>query len=71
MNYMQRHPQNVCSTDVLSKNKIKFKNIIKTKKYYTVGTIPKFNRKTAEKQNRCHNTHIHDCSLSWLSTWTF
>ena len=41
------------------------------KKYPTIRTVPKSNRKI---RNRCKidtpNTHIHDCSLSWLGTGT-
>jgi len=40
-------------------------NKIKIKKYHTVGTVPKFNRKIDTP-----NTHIHDRLLSWFATGT-
>ena len=44
---------------------------MKAKKYHTVGTIPKFNRKIVERgQIDNPNTQIHDLSLSWLGTGT-
>jgi len=61
-----QHGRPVKKPQILSK--IKFLNImIKTKKYHTVGTIPKSNRKTAEKQNRCRNTHIHDVTHIYMT----
>jgi len=40
------------------------------KKYHTAGTSPK-NRKTAQKGKLITlNTHMHNCSLSWLSIGT-
>jgi len=44
---------------------------MKTKKDHTVGTVPKFIRNIVEVGTfDIHNTHIHDRSLSWLSTGT-
>jgi len=44
---------------------------MKSKKYHTVGTISKFNRKIVESGTiNIPNTEIHDCTLSWLSTGT-
>jgi len=41
----------------------------KKKKYQTVGTVPKANRKIVEtSQIDTLNTQIHDHSLSWLDT---
>jgi len=37
----------------------------KTKKYHTVGTVPKCDRKIDTP-----NIHIHDRSLSWIGTGT-
>jgi len=43
----------------------------KPKKYYTVGTVPKSNRNVVEIDKiDIPNTHIHDCSITWLSTGT-
>ena len=41
------------------------------KKYYTVGTVPKYSRKIVEK-DKINNptTHIHDRSLSCIGTNT-
>ena len=45
---------------------------MKNKKYHTVGTSPKFNRKITERGKSCTtNTHTYDRSLSsWLGTRT-
>jgi hypothetical protein len=41
------------------------------RKYHTIGTVPKSNRKIVERSNiDASNTHIHDRSLSWLDTET-
>ena len=38
------------------------------KKYYTVGTVPKSNGNIADRgKSHTPNTHVHDCSLSWLA----
>ena len=43
----------------------------KTKKYHTVGIIPKSNIKIVERGKIVTpNTQIHDRSLSWLDTGT-
>jgi len=43
----------------------------KTKYYYSVGTISKYNRKIVERVKiEIPNTHIHDRSLFWLVTGT-
>jgi len=37
------------------------------KKYHTVGTVPKSNRKIVERcKIETPNTQIHDLSLSWF-----
>ena len=42
---------------------------MKTKKYHTVGTVPKFNTKIVETGKMdTPNTQIHDRSLSWFDT---
>jgi hypothetical protein len=42
---------------------------MKRKKYHTVETVPKSNRKIVKRGKINNpNTHIHDRSLSWLST---
>jgi hypothetical protein len=44
---------------------------LKTKKYHTVGTIPKSDIKIVERGKMdTPNTEIHDRSLSWLDTGT-
>jgi hypothetical protein len=44
---------------------------MKTKKYHTVGTIPKSNLKKVEGDKiDTPNTQIHDCSFSLLGTVT-
>jgi len=42
------------------------------KKYHTVGTVPKFNKKNCKKRQKRHpyHTKIHDRTLSWLDTGT-
>ena len=46
-------------------------NEIKEKKYHTVETVLKSNRKIVERDKiDAPNTHTHDCSLSWLGTGT-
>ena len=51
-----------------------FKTPSKDKKYHTVGTIPKSNRKIVEKGklDTCTgcSTNIYDSSLSWLGNGT-
>jgi hypothetical protein len=43
----------------------------KKKKYYTVGTVPKFNGKTVESGKiDTSNRWIHENSLSWFGTGT-
>ena len=43
----------------------------KIKKYHTVSTVPKFNRKIVERDKFDNTkTHIHDCSISLISTCT-
>jgi hypothetical protein len=40
---------------------MKYKNKMQNKKYYTVRTFPKFNRKIVERSKiNTPNTHIHD-----------
>ena len=40
-------------------------------KYYTVGTLPKFNRKITERCNiDTPSKHTHDCSRSGVGTNT-
>jgi len=40
---------------------------MENKKYHTVGTVPQSNRKIIERRKiDSPNTHISDCSLSWL-----
>jgi hypothetical protein len=42
---------------------------MKTKKYHTVGTVPKFNTKIIETGKMdTPNTQINDRSLSWFDT---
>ena len=44
---------------------------MKSKKYNTVGRVPRSNRKTAERGKMDDPiTHIHDRSCSWLGTST-
>jgi len=44
---------------------------LKTKKYHTVRTVLKYNRKIVERGKiDTINTQIHDRSLSWPSTGT-
>ena len=44
---------------------------MKNKKYHTVGTVPKPNRKIEESSKiDTSNTQIHDRSLYWLDTGT-
>ena len=43
---------------------------MKSKKYHTVGTFPKSNRKIVERGKiDTTNTHVHDRSVSWISTY--
>ena len=43
---------------------------MKNKKYHTVGTVPKFNKKIAERGKiDTLKTQIHYHSLSWLGTF--
>jgi len=42
---------------------------MKNKKYHTVGTVPKSNRKIVERGKiDIPNTQIYDRSFSWLGT---
>jgi hypothetical protein len=44
---------------------------MKNRKYYTVRTVPKSNRKIVERvEIDISNRQIHDRSLSWLGTGT-
>jgi hypothetical protein len=44
---------------------------MKNKKYYNVWTVPKYNRKSEERDKiKTLSTSIHDCSLSCLGTGT-
>jgi hypothetical protein len=44
---------------------------MKNKKYQSVETVPKSNRKIVEiRKIYTPNTHIHDLSVSWLDTGT-
>jgi hypothetical protein len=46
---------------------MKYKNKMQNKKYYTVRTFPKFNRKIVERSKiNTPNTHIHDSWLVWF-----
>ena len=40
------------------------------KKYHTVGTVPKSNRKSQKEGKSISLTQKHDYSLSWLGTGT-
>ena len=40
------------------------------KEYYTVGSVPKYNRIKTEPKSLFLTMHIHDRSLSWLGTAT-
>jgi len=53
------------------KFKSKLFNKMKTKKYHTVGTMPKPHSKIVERiKIDTTNTQIHGLSLSWLGTST-
>ena len=46
-------------------------NKMKNKKYCTVGTVPKADRKIVDRGKiNIPNTHMHVCSLSYLGTGT-
>jgi len=50
--------------------KITYRPKMKNKKYDTVGTVPKSNRKIVKRGKiDLPNTQIHDCSVSLLGTY--